>query len=436
MPIPERPGPSCSASNTLSEIETVKQTTRRTHCFGRTAFFAVFLVVSFGCTEDTPKPPAENNVSSEESAVAAPIPGPVNFARGFDYASVPGATLVTVRGPVRSWTKGGEPVQKEMQLVLEEQGFSAAALPSEWQGAVRVRVPVLRIAVNSQAEEAFLSELGVKGRLVAVGGLKSYDAQIRTRVEKGEIRQVGYSWHSPPNMDVVVALDPDVFVMRLADLDHAPSMDRLLELGIPTIPYFIDAEDTYLGRAEWIRFFGLLTGQLEVADRVFSGIQARTEAIRAEASRLASVPAMWAYPVGRDRWYAFVRGVEAELLEDAGGENLLRRPDDARQDPGIEIATEVIADRGRNAVVWIIGDIHAAEIPAFSGLADIPAYRDGQLYSNDGRSIPEKDAYDLYELGFIRPDLLMRDLFAILHEPGELSPDAYFRSVKDSSNTP
>ena len=368
---------------------------------------------------------AQSTWAAGEAGLSNAQPGrttQIEFARGLAVEVVEGATLLTVRGPVKSWSRGGEPVFNEMKLVLLRRGDdSRVQLPDAWRDAVQIRVPVDRIAVNSQAEEAFLRELGQEDKLVAVGGNKSYDDALREKVLGGQVLQVGYSWHSPPNLDVLLISRADVFVMRLSDLDHAPSLARSNKLGVPTLPYFIDAESTYLGRAEWIKLFGLLTGTESRANSAFAEIKRNAEKIKLKAGGLPDVPALWAYPIGRDRWFAIVRGVEAELLEDAGALNLLRTENDVMQDAEHEVSTESLLIRGRTAERWIIGDSHAAAIGNPAMLERIPAFRDDKLYTNNGRAKPALDAFDQYERGFVRPDLVLMDLFALLHEkPGAL----------------
>ncbi|MDP1108640.1 hypothetical protein, partial [Klebsiella pneumoniae] len=86
----------------------------------------------------------------------------------------------------------------------------------------------------------------------------SYDDDVRRGVMEGRIGQIGYNWHAPPNLDVLLAVRPDVFLMRLSDLAHTPVLDRARRLGLTVAPTFAEDEPTYLGRAEWIRLHGLL----------------------------------------------------------------------------------------------------------------------------------------------------------------------------------
>lgn len=328
--------------------------------------------------------------------------------------------VVRVSAPVRSWSGAGSTAQVESQaIVLVPREAPLPTLPPDLADAVVVRTPVARIAVNSGTEEAFLAELGLEDRLVAVGGLKSYNDAIRARAKAGELGQVGYSWHSPPNLDVALAAKPDVFVMRLANLDHVPSLRRAQALGIPAIPYFPDAEPTYLARAEWIKLFGLLAGRTRQAAEKFDAVERNVAELRARVAGRPRRTVLWAYLYGGDKWSATVRNAEAGFVDDAGGRNVLREADDPALDPWAELTTEALLARGRDAECWLVGDIHARPLPDAPYLADFRAWREGCLLSNDGRSKPQIDAFDWYETAWVRPDLVLADFVEALHSgPG------------------
>jgi len=335
-------------------------------------------------------------------------------------------TIVRVSARIRSWSQqGGEGAQSSAILVLAPRDEPPPLLTGEFENAVLVRTPVERIAVTSGTEEAFLLELGLEDRLVAVGGIKSYNDAIRARALSGELGQIGYSWHSPPNLDVALATRPDVIITRLANLDHAPVLDRARGLGLVVAPIFVDAEASYLARAEWVKFFGLLAGKTSEAMQIFSAVEARVAELKALVLDAPKQSVLWAYLYGGDRWSAIVRNAEAQFVEDAGGENVLGEAHDPSLDGFREISTEELLQRGRDAGCWIAGDIHARPLPRASYLQEFRAWRNDNLWSNDGRSKPELDAFDWYESAWVRPDIVLADFVAMLH-PERLAHNPQF----------
>ncbi|QBX38382.1 ABC transporter substrate-binding protein [Brevundimonas sp. S30B] len=341
-------------------------------------------------------------------------PIPLRHARYLKLERHGGYAVARLRAPVADQS-GGQAQEQEAVLVLAPREGAEPTLPSGLRDATVIRTPVMRIAANASSDEAFLGQLGVKDRLVAVGGRVSYDDDVRRGVIEGRIGQIGYNWHAPPNLDVLLAARPDVFLMRLSDLSHTPVLDRARRLGLTVAPTFAEDEPSYLGRAEWIRLHGLLTGREAEAERLFDEIETRVEALKAAAAARPAVPALWAYPAGGDRWVATVRGAEQAYLADAGGRNLLLRPEDPRKWSSETLATEQILPMADQAEVWIVGDLHAA--PPRSTVVEgvSPAFRAGRLFANTGRSNLSANAYDWYQTAFVRPDWVLADFVKALH---------------------
>ncbi|NZA25453.1 ABC transporter substrate-binding protein [Luteimonas sp. SJ-92] len=352
----------------------------------------------------------------------------LRHARNVAIHTFPGYTVVRMSGPV---SDGGEgTVPRHDTIVLAPRDAPLPQLPDALAGAAVVRTPVRTIATNSGADEAFLSQLGIADRLVAVGGLQSYDRDIRARTLAGEIGQVGYNWHAPPNLDVLVRQAPDVFLMRLGSLEHAGALERARRLGIPVLPTFAEDEAHYLGRAEWLRVYGLLAGRQAQADALFEEIETRVAALRQAAAARPPTPALWAYPNGADRWVATVRGAEGELLADAGGRNLLARPGQDGAYPSDMVSTEAVLPAADAAAVWILGDIHAVPPRSLGLLEGLQAWRPGHLYGNTARIDPEANAYDWYQTGVVRPDWVLQDFVKALHPELVDAPFVFLRPLQ------
>ncbi|KAK0348995.1 hypothetical protein LTR94_034966, partial [Friedmanniomyces endolithicus] len=112
--------------------------------------------------------------------------------------------VARLRAPVADQS-GGQAQEQTAVLVLAPKDGPAPILVGGLQDATVIRTPVTRIAANASSDEAFLGQLGVKERLAAVGGRVSYDDDVRRGVIEGRIGQIGYNWHAPPNLDVLLA---------------------------------------------------------------------------------------------------------------------------------------------------------------------------------------------------------------------------------------
>lgn len=354
-------------------------------------------------------------VSTSEPEPPAGKPVVLAHAQTFKVVEGDGYRVVDMASAIVDWGGGARGQRQHARLVLVPHGVRAPALEGDLADATIIRTPVQRIATNAGPHEAILTALGVENRLVAVGGTHSYNRAIRERVMRKELRQIGYGWHSPPQLDVMVAARPDIFLMALADLGHVDHLERIKRLGIPVLPTFIDTETDYMGRVDYIRLFGMLTGHEREAEAYVSRIEARVEELKGLASTQTKQPLLWAWHASGDRWGALVRNAEAGLARDAGAINLLEEPNDPRRDSLRFVGTERLLREGTSARCWIIRDDQSPPFTNKAVLRRFAAKDNRCLYSITGRMRPKDNAYDYYETAVIRPDLLLEDLIAMLH---------------------
>lgn len=374
-----------------------------------------------------PSPP-QQSVSPSMGATSAPAKEVITHAKHVRLSEGAGYQVLEMQAALGG-NAGTARTQRRFVAVLVPRSAPLPTLPDTLRDAVVVRTPVERFAVTTGADERMLTELGLAQRLVAVGGTKSYDDRIRERVLRKELAQVGYSWHSPPNLDVLVASKPDVFLLRLWSLELATSLERANKLGVPTLPILMDAEPTALARAEWIKVFGALAGELPAAEARFAEIEAAYRQWQQRAASQSPKAALWAYFDGAQRWVATVQGPEAGLLRDAGARLVLSEAHTPGTDDLRKVGTETLLAVADQPDCWIAGDIHARQLPDERTLAAFKAYRQGCFFGNFGRSKPQRDAFDWYETGVVRPDLVLRDLVKMLHPTLVAEPFEFLQPI-------
>lgn len=351
----------------------------------------------------------------------------VRYAKTFRFSIENGFRVIDLKASIITWGGPAEGPQQQARIVLVPSGETLPALTGTFENATIVRTPVGRIATNFAPFEAMTRALGIADRLVAVGGAKSYDDSVRARALRGDIAQINYGWDTPPNLDVLAAARPDVFIMSMGDLSHAAHMKRVAQLGIPVVPVFLDGEADYMGRMEYIRVVGLLAGRELQADAFVDTVAQNVNRLISAAAAQPQRPVISAWFAGGDRWMATIRNSDAKLLRDANGRNLLEQPDDAKQDAFQRIGTETMLERGREAECWIARDTHSAPFTVTSVLQQFRAYRDGCMFASDGVSKPAADAWDFYETAVIRPDIVLGDIVRMLHPALRSEPFQYIR---------
>lgn len=339
--------------------------------------------------------------------------------------------VVDLQASIATWGGKADGPEQRARVLLVPRGEVAPPLTGEFANAQVIRIPVRRIVVNLAPFEAMLTALGVDDRLVAVGGPKSYNDAIRQRVMEGALEQIGYGWHMPPILDALLASKPEVLLMAMGDLSHSSQMDRIRQLGIPVFPMFINSETHYMGRVEYIRLVGLLTGREDEANAHLAMVEQAVAEWKALSSTQPTRSVISAWYSGSGRWMATVRNSDAALLRDANGRNLLEEPDDPRRDEYTKLGTEQMLVRGADADCAILRDNHSQPYGDHATLNQFRAFREGCIFAITGMAKPEVDAYDYYERAVIRPDWLLADLVRMLHP--ELRGDEPFNYIQPDS---
>lgn len=368
--------------------------------------------------------------SPPEAPSREPVAGravPMAHAKTFRVVERDGYRIVDLKASVVSW--GGNAVGQEQfqRLVLVPRDASPPPLTGDLAGATLIRTPVMRIASNTAFHEAMTKVLGVNDRLVAVGGIKSWDDAVRARARSGQIRQIGYGWHSPPDLDALVAARPDVLLMSMGDMKNVGAKPRIEALGIPVVPIFLDNEPDYLGRVDYVRLVGMLTGREREAAAHVAMVSRNVAALKAAAAAQPTRSVLSAWFAGSDQWNPVIRNADAKMLRDANGHNPFEGPDDPDRDSFNKVSTEDLIARGADADCWIMRDSHSAPFTDRAVLSRFKAYREGCLFAADGMTKPRADAFDLYETAVIRPDLVLGDIVRMLHPALRDQPFRYIR---------
>ncbi|MFM9378035.1 ABC transporter substrate-binding protein [Gordonia sp. VNK21] len=322
-----------------------------------------------------------------------------------DYA------LLTVKQPF----PGGSP----QSYLLVRCGVPDPQLSGAAAQATRIEVPVRTVYSGSTTQLPFFGELDVLDALtgVADAGLVT-DAQVRSRVAEKKIAEYGAG--GVVNTEAVLAARPDVLLTDGTDSDVYPVLRKA---GIPVLAFADWLESTPLGKAEWIKVLGLLTGTSATADRVFGDISRRYDELAARARSVTDTDVLygtefqgtWTVPAGDS-----AAGV---LVRDAGGD----WPWSSRTGNSVQLSFEDIVTGAGELPIWLVSDNQWTSIddvlrqdPRYRALA---AVRDGQVW-NANLVIGPGGGNDYFERGSARPDLVLADVLAILHP--ELMPDHTF----------
>ncbi|MEP0985480.1 ABC transporter substrate-binding protein [Ekhidna sp.] len=286
-----------------------------------------------------------------------------------------------------------------------------------------------KIVCTSTSHLPFFELLDSEESVIGFPNLKYISSEVFIeRANEGLLTDLGPD--GSMNMELLLGINPDA-VIAFDMGGESKTLDKIKESGIPVYYNSDFLEQSPLGRAEWIKFFGALLGKEQQADSIFNQIASEYNRLKKLASTVETKPSILSGVVYGDTW--FLPGGDnwaATFFENAGGEYLW----DADTTTGwLELSFESVYEKGNKAEFWI-GTSTLNSMEQMSGqderYATFQAFKNEEVY-NYNKKIGPNGGYDFFESGYSRPDLVLADLIKILHP--ELLPDyesVYFQNIK------
>lgn len=313
-------------------------------------------------------------------------------------------------------------------MVLVQRGTPVPPLTGELEGAHVIEIPVNTIAGNADDAPTRFIALEVTDKLLGLGHENVYDSALRVRFESKELKAIGPSWHTGPNLEMLVALKPDVTLLTAASLTQAEGVERTRELGLKAAPEFSWSEKTYLGQLEWIKYDALFLNEEAKASAFFEDVKARCEVLgQLVANRTDRPGALWGMHSKGGSWTVRSNGGIAQLMKIAGAVNPFEDNEAAITDTkanglseGITVPDEKVLQKGREVDFIFSFQSTTENWPPEGYMNVFPAYNKDQIYHHFKR-FKDYGASDWYQTAPMRPDLLLSDLIKLFYP--DLLPD-------------
>jgi iron complex transport system substrate-binding protein len=354
------------------------------------------------------------DVSKERQLTLHPLA--IRYAGGFRLDTAAGIVRATVLNP---W-QGDEKATINYLLVRNKKDLT---LP----GGISLVTPVRRVVCTSTTHVAFLTALGQRNSIVAVSG-KDYicDTLLRRRLAAGEVKDIGYDKNM--NYELILQLRPDVVFLYGIGPSVTGTVDRLASLGIPAVVVGDYLEQTPLGRAEWLRFFGAFFGMFDSPARHLDSLAAAYEQLQKHSPLPEGTPHVMTGLPWNEIWYVpGGRSLTAALIRDAGGCYVW---DHLATTDALPMDIEKVFEKAGEADIWInCGSATSLQeiLAADKRLALFRPVKDKRVYNNDAR-LNEKGGNDYWESGVLHPDIILEDLKKIFR--GEEEGLVYYRKME------
>lgn len=267
-----------------------------------------------------------------------------------------------------------------------------------------------RIVCMSSSHVASMSAIGADSLVAAVSGLRYIsDPDIHAM----QVPDVGYE--NSLDYETILKISPDLLVAYTVAGGEPQHIAKLRSLGVRVLILYDHLEEHPLARAEYVRLFGALTGRLAQADTLFSEVCSNyLSLVVPEVSDPLKI--LMNIPYG-DAWY--VPGGDSymsRLVRDAGGMILGSVPGQSHSGT---VSLEEAFLLAKEAQIWLnpglcrtqdeLKDMHKL----FAEFGPISSGR--PIYNNVKRMTPG-GGNDFWESGSTRPDLILKDLRAIIDQ--------------------
>lgn len=298
-------------------------------------------------------------------------------------------------------------------------------LPQELPQGTLVRTPLSKAVIYSSVHCSLLKDLGALNSIGGVCDLKYIKLpEIEEGCRNGTITDVGDGMN--PNIERIIDLHPDAIL--LSPFENSGGYGRVEKLNVPIIECADYMETSPLGRAEWMRFFGLLFGRKQQADSLFAEVEKRYASLKVLVDTVSVRPTVLSELRNGSAWYTpGGHSTIGRLYADAGAAYVWA--DDTRSG-SVPLSFETVFDRGRNADFWLFKynetvDKTLSSLRAEYALyAGFRAFQTGRVFACNTGKVP------FYEETPFRPDWLLKDLILVFHPeclPGETA--RYFKQL-------
>ncbi len=269
-----------------------------------------------------------------------------------------------------------------------------------------IHIPIDNIATLSQTTVGMLSKIDALNTITGVSNINyAHSPELKKRLKTGQIEEFGDETN-PPIERIVKSKTKLILYSGFGEaFDQNGTLQKL---GIASLPNYEWREQHPLGRAEWIKFVGILVGKLDRAQTVFTETKHAYQALCKKIQQFSDAPKVISGNFYSDQWTAPAGdSYMAILINDAGGDYVYRSH---KGTGSIFLPIEKIIHDNQQTPYWI-----QPGIPSKATLLEmnpkakyLAAFRNGiYCYSHDMNRFWENSA--------VEPHKLLEDLIHIFH---------------------
>jgi iron complex transport system substrate-binding protein len=283
-------------------------------------------------------------------------------------------------------------------------------MPNDLPNGTIVRTPLKKSIVFTSAHCFLLASLnGLDGIAGVCDAQYILDKQVKTLISKGRIADCGNGMS--PVVEKIINIKADG--MLISPFENSGGYGKLEEIGIPIIECADYMESTALGRAEWMKLYGMIYGREHEADSLFAVVDSSYNALKTKAKNMPKGLSIITERKTGSTWYMpGGKSTMGQIIKDANGTYAFAND---KNSGSLALSPEQVLAKVSNADVWVFkyeGDRMLSRedlLSEYHGYATLKSFKTGNIYECNSTKIPYFD-----EVPF-RPDFLLRELIILLH---------------------
>ena len=351
-----------------------------------------------------------NGVSSDKGDTIK-----LKYADNMTMIRYEGYTVVTLKNP---W-KEGKTLHTYILVPHDKE------LPDNLPKGTIVRTPLKKAVVTTSVHCGLVWSFNRGDNIKGVCDVRYINLPaITAGIKSGKIADCGSG--ITPTLEKIIDIDADAIL--ISPFQNNGGYGRLDEWKRPIIETADYMETSALGRAEWMKFYGLLFGAEKEADSIFNGVEKRYNELKALAKTSKTRHSIIIDKMNSSVWYvpggmSTIGGIIADANTDYPFSN-------DKSSGGVALPFELVLEKASNSDIWIFRYNSSMKATLGSllqengGYSQFKAFKNGNVYGCNTYS------NTFYEDTPFHPDLLLRDFIIITHpDITSLGEPKYFEKI-------
>jgi iron complex transport system substrate-binding protein len=296
---------------------------------------------------------------------------------------------------------------------IESQYYLRSNQSKSLQNYISVETPIRSITTLSGTQIGMLAALQQTKIINGINNeLYLYNQEVRQRYEKGEVFEIPDINQIPVEKIILAKTQLLMFSGFGKPINHQNLLEKK---GVICFPNYDWRENHPLGKAEWIKLFGALTGCYNKSITHFKKIESEYLRLTHLAAQAENQPEVFSGDLLGDVWYGPAgESYNAILFQDANAKYFFRN---SKGTGSIKHNLEEMIINCQKVEFWL----NPNAINKKNLLANNPKYKVFEAFQNNKVYTYTNSGHFFWEMSAIEPHKMLSDLIKIFHP--ELLPE-------------